>query len=456
MVENGNKRLDSWKEIAEYLGRDIRTAIRWEREKGLPVHRVPGGKRQVVFGLSEEIDSWLRNGAVAQDSSTQAVSAPVEPLAGVRPLAPTRLRRAAWAAIGIALLGLMGFFGLGYEWRQRLAHHSAGLVDRQLTANPAEDRVLTAAISPDGRHVAYSDLTGIFVRSTDSGETRPVPVPPELRDPPLRAGAWFPDGGKLLALRPTPEGTDIWMVPVLGEAAARLDYRFGYDPAISPDGRSVAFVSGEVGKLGRVLWVGGIDGRSPLKLATSDEYLGLRNPAWSPDGRWIAYWRNTGFPSSVSIEVRPAGGGPARTLIPASRLPRTYWQPFHAMIWSPDWRLFFSITEDSEAGQGDGGIWALLVDKASGEARGQAERMARWNDQVLSSLTATADGKRLAMVKTRILDDVYVGDFERCGSSMKPPVRLTFDTRGSVFNSWTPDQRGDPVRIKSKREMGSL
>src|SRR4029077_9088615 len=60
MPENhsGNGRLDSWKEIADYLKRDTRTAIRWE-ERGLPVHRVPGGKRQAVFAYQQEIDAWL-------------------------------------------------------------------------------------------------------------------------------------------------------------------------------------------------------------------------------------------------------------------------------------------------------------------------------------------------------------------------------------------------------------
>lgn len=53
------KRLDSWKEIAEYLGRDVRTAMRWEQELGLPVHRVPGGQRRGVFALPDEIDAWL-------------------------------------------------------------------------------------------------------------------------------------------------------------------------------------------------------------------------------------------------------------------------------------------------------------------------------------------------------------------------------------------------------------
>jgi hypothetical protein len=55
-----NSRLDSWKDIATYLGRDVRTAIRWEKDKGLPVHRVPGGQRKAVFAYPAELDAWLR------------------------------------------------------------------------------------------------------------------------------------------------------------------------------------------------------------------------------------------------------------------------------------------------------------------------------------------------------------------------------------------------------------
>jgi hypothetical protein len=57
------QRLDSWKEIAAHIGRDIRTAIRWEKARGLPVHRVPGkGARDPVFAYRSELDEWLRRG----------------------------------------------------------------------------------------------------------------------------------------------------------------------------------------------------------------------------------------------------------------------------------------------------------------------------------------------------------------------------------------------------------
>lgn len=61
-------RLETWKAIAEYLGRDVTTAIRWEREKGLPVRRQLEGKRQTVFALTNEIDDWWLLGEASPDS----------------------------------------------------------------------------------------------------------------------------------------------------------------------------------------------------------------------------------------------------------------------------------------------------------------------------------------------------------------------------------------------------
>ncbi len=52
--------LDSWKEIAKYLGRDTRTCYRWEKELGLPVHRIDNNSpRSKVFAYKSEIDEWL-------------------------------------------------------------------------------------------------------------------------------------------------------------------------------------------------------------------------------------------------------------------------------------------------------------------------------------------------------------------------------------------------------------
>jgi hypothetical protein len=63
MPESDGGRLDTWKGIADYLRRDLRTVRRWEKERSLPVHRVPGGGRAAVYAFRAEIDSWLRNSA---------------------------------------------------------------------------------------------------------------------------------------------------------------------------------------------------------------------------------------------------------------------------------------------------------------------------------------------------------------------------------------------------------
>ncbi len=54
------KPFTSWKEIAAYLGCDERTCLRWEKERGLPVHRAGGGRsKSLVFAYKSELDEWL-------------------------------------------------------------------------------------------------------------------------------------------------------------------------------------------------------------------------------------------------------------------------------------------------------------------------------------------------------------------------------------------------------------
>ena len=71
------ERLNSWKAIAAYLGREVRTAQRWAQSRGLPVHRLPGGARPRVFALKSEIDDWL--GASEPDPRDGCVSIAVLP-----------------------------------------------------------------------------------------------------------------------------------------------------------------------------------------------------------------------------------------------------------------------------------------------------------------------------------------------------------------------------------------
>jgi len=77
-VPEREQRLDSWKEIADYLGKDVRTAIRWEKERGLPVRRLPGGKRQPVFAFVAEIDAWVARREAPLENSAPQQGSPVD------------------------------------------------------------------------------------------------------------------------------------------------------------------------------------------------------------------------------------------------------------------------------------------------------------------------------------------------------------------------------------------
>ena len=60
--DNGQStdRLDGWKDIAFYLGKSVRTAIRWEKQLGLPVRRLHTAGGEIVYAFRSEIDEWLR------------------------------------------------------------------------------------------------------------------------------------------------------------------------------------------------------------------------------------------------------------------------------------------------------------------------------------------------------------------------------------------------------------
>ncbi|MEJ2257510.1 MAG: tetratricopeptide repeat protein [Woeseiaceae bacterium] len=71
-LEQADEKLKSWKAIANYLNRDVRTAQRWERYEGLPVHRHDHRKRATVFAYPREIDAWLDDRCQSTSSLTEA------------------------------------------------------------------------------------------------------------------------------------------------------------------------------------------------------------------------------------------------------------------------------------------------------------------------------------------------------------------------------------------------
>jgi hypothetical protein len=81
MENERNGRLVSWKEIAAYLGCDVRTCMRWEKERGLPVHRPGGQPGPRVMAWKHELDQWLagKPNPEADAAPTQrAIASPAE------------------------------------------------------------------------------------------------------------------------------------------------------------------------------------------------------------------------------------------------------------------------------------------------------------------------------------------------------------------------------------------
>jgi len=73
---SGQERIDSWKSIAQYLGRSSRTVQRWHRTYGLPVHRL-GGDSSSVFAYTDELEKWLRNRDSVVNGAASVAQKPV-------------------------------------------------------------------------------------------------------------------------------------------------------------------------------------------------------------------------------------------------------------------------------------------------------------------------------------------------------------------------------------------
>src|ERR1700735_1357226 len=87
-----NRRIDSWKEIAAFFGRDERTVKRWEKERALPVHRLPG-ERGGVFAWSDELTAWL-NSTTAVTNGRQNAEPPATPATALSATDPAPLTTA--------------------------------------------------------------------------------------------------------------------------------------------------------------------------------------------------------------------------------------------------------------------------------------------------------------------------------------------------------------------------
>jgi Tol biopolymer transport system component len=325
-------------DLPELFPPPLRTLV-WRCLEKSPAERFQSA-RDLAFALESVLSAVPSEGSSARSGRSFLPMPPPRP-AWRRPL----LVAGGVGALVIAALAGRALVPSG-GW---LAPGDPGQVTpRQVTSEPGVET--DPVLSPDGTLVAYSavEAKGADLRLKD------VRGGPELRltdDAAANASpSWFPDGSALAFVSSRDGREGIWKIHHLGGQPSRLldDAR---DPAVSPDGRHLAFARNAPSGHARI-GVVEIGRPETARLVTGDRdgdpLWDHRFPAWSPDGRWLCY------SDVLDLWIVRADGGPAR------QLTRDHARDTHPAF-APDGRhVYFSSGRE-----GTRAIWRVTLDGAS-------------------------------------------------------------------------------------------
>jgi len=281
------------------------------------------------------------------------------------------------------------------------AAYAAGRVDRHRERKPISNS--TPEWSPDGRELAFSsNRTGkiqIFVMNADGSNQHHVT---RNRRGDSDSPAWSPDGRKIAFEAGYSCGTiseQIFVVNPDGSdqrqltRAPKSSVCGSFTPAWSPDGRKIAFSSNRTGFFR--IFVMKADGTNPKRLTRGKAGIEDEAPVWSPDGRQIAFMRGSSTPPQTDqIYVMKADGSDPRQLTHRG---------FNAYpSWSRDGRklVFVNVRDQGQVNA----IVQIYVMNADGSDRRQLTRSGlnafpRWSP----------DGRKIAFVREdRGNDQIYV------------------------------------------------
>ncbi len=314
-------RLDSWKEIATYLNRDVTTVQRWEKREGMPVHRHLHDRLGSVFASRTELDRWARSrnlrAAAENLNDTPSPDLPAQP-----PHTVISTPRPRWKlVVALAAAGFAVAIGAGL-WLQRTEYFwRSPIADARFqTLTDSEGVEQAAAVSRDGQFVAFlSDRDGqtdVWVTQVGSGQFHNLThgSAQELVNPSVRTLGFSPDGSLVtfwVRKQGGPSGGDIsiWGVPMLGgqpspylEGVAEFDW--------SHDGSRLTYHTPGPGD---PLFVTNGGRRSEGKpIFTAPAGLHSHFPLWAPDMAFIYFVQGT-LPDKLDIwRITAAGGTPER------------------------------------------------------------------------------------------------------------------------------------------------
>jgi len=376
-ADGQGRRLESWKEIAAYLGRDVTTVRRWERHEGLPVHRLLHRKLGSVYAYTAELDAWRieRASAVSTDASD------------TRPPILTSLRQ--WKLVlSLAAVGAALAIGAGvwlqrteYFWRSPIAGAEFH------TVTDFEGVEQAAAVSRDGQLVAFlSDRDGpmdVWLTQVGSGQFHNLTrgSAPELVNPSVRSLGFTPDGSLVTFWARKQSGSNtgdisVWAVPTLGgspklylEGVAEYDW--------SRDGSRLAYHTPGPGD--PLFVTNGIRRPEDRPIFTAPAGLHSHFPLWSPDTAFI-YFVQGSLPDKLDIwRITPGGGTPERITAHSGRVT-------HPVLL--DRRTLLYLASDSDGS----GPWLYSLDVE----RRIPHRLTSGPDKY-TSLAASADGRRLVV-----------------------------------------------------------
>jgi Tol biopolymer transport system component len=302
-------RLDSWKEIAAYMRRDVKTVQRWEKREGMPVHRHLHDKMGSVYAFRTELDAWTNNRRPTTPDGESIREAP--PGFAVR-------SRWVWGLVGVGTILVAGLVAT-VVWPRRDAGNPLENA-RFLPLTDFNGIEQAAAISGDGKLAAFlSDRDGqmdVWVTQIGSGDFHNMTrgAAREIVNSSVRTLGFSPDGTIVTFWERRVDDsqkskTSVWGIPVLGGSPrVYLDGIAEYD--WTDDGSRVVYHTSEDGDPTFVRDAG--EGSTPRYLFSMPTGLHSHFPLWSPDRAFIYFVQGT-VPNRMDIwRVKPSGSTPER------------------------------------------------------------------------------------------------------------------------------------------------